>query len=229
MSDDHHLLKAGFESFLLQRYSSVLQDILLEKDNCSPRNIHVDSLHLTAVMPRLVNALFSRPRAIFPLLDDAAVSAQDRFFHSSRFQALREARGDRHKPLGSVKRTVRVRVDLHRISCPGFSPAVSQVRKRHAGRVLSLSGTVMRVSAVKSHEVEHLMECTKCKHRFLISVSKEDDDLPVLPSTCPSSQVPFDGATRSVSFVALLFAQFRRASNSVRLPRVAPTGTFGAN
>jgi DNA helicase MCM9 len=83
---------------------------------------------------------------------------------------------------------VRVRVDFHRISCPGISPAVAQVRMRHTGRLLSLSGTVMRASAIKSHEVEHLMECTSCKHRFLVAASKEDGKNADLPSACPSSR-----------------------------------------
>lgn len=150
-------------------------------------------------MPRLVNALFSRPNAILPLLDEAAVAAQDRMLHSRRFQELNERNADQVDAVanvGTVKRLVRVRVDLHRISCPGISPPVPQVRTRHTGRLLSLSGTVMRVGAVKSHEVEHLMECTKCKHRFLVSASKEDGRSADLPPTCPSSQDELNHDTR---------------------------------
>lgn len=193
-------LRAGFEAFLLKRYSGVLVGILLQQDNCSPPNVHVDSLYLTAVMPRLVNALLTRPRSIFPLLEEAAVSAQDRIFHSSRFQASNaRVDGADSAAVGSVKRTVRVRVEFHRISCPGISPAVSQVRMRHVGRLLSLSGTVLRVSAVKSHEVEQLMECTKCKHRFLISASKEGGTTHDLPSVCPSSHAELDSACKPVT------------------------------
>lgn len=193
-------LRAGFEAFLLKRYGSVLEGVLLQQDDCSPPNVHVDALYLSAAMPRLVNALLTRPRSILPLLEEAAVSAQDRIFHSSRFQAS-DARVDGAGGAagGSVKRTVKVRVEFHRLSCPGISPAVSQVRKRHVGRLLSLSGTVLRASAVKSHEVEQLMECTKCKHRFLIAASKEGGTNQYLPSVCPSSHAELNSARKPVA------------------------------
>ena len=68
-----------------------------------------------------------------------------------------------------MKRFIRVRVDLYRLSCPGICPEVTRLRTRHTGRLLSLTGTVTRVSAIKSQEVEQMMECTKCGYRFVVN------------------------------------------------------------
>ena len=142
-------------------------------------------------MPRLVNALLSRPLAIFTSLDAAAVSAQDRIFNNISFQ---ESKGtcesthvDRTAPAGSVKRFIRVRVDLYRLSCPGICPEVTRLRTRHTGRLLSLTGTVTRVSAIKSQEVEQMMECTKCGYRFVVNRRAAGERQSELPSTCPSA------------------------------------------
>ena len=150
------------------------------------------SLELLSAMPRLVNFIFSRPRAILPLLDAAAVSAQERVFSSSTFLETRareaeDIEGEHRGHVGSIKRMVRVRIDFHRLSCPGVSPAVNHIRTRHTGRLLTLYGTVTRLSAVKSHEVEQLMECTSCGLRFLVSYNKDVTKPTELPSICPSA------------------------------------------
>eukprot|EP00227_Mantoniella_beaufortii_P020150 CAMPEP_0197578148 /NCGR_PEP_ID=MMETSP1326-20131121/2493_1 /TAXON_ID=1155430 /ORGANISM="Genus nov. species nov., Strain RCC2288" /LENGTH=798 /DNA_ID=CAMNT_0043141311 /DNA_START=258 /DNA_END=2651 /DNA_ORIENTATION=+ len=193
-------LRTAFETFLIQQCANTLKEILLEQGNQAPPTIHVDCLRLLSAVPRLVNALFTRPSAIFPLMDDAAVSAQGKILRSNRFQQSLNEFGcavDSTGAVGSVKRTARVRVDLHRLSCPGISPAVAQVRVRHIGRLLSLTGTLIRASAVKSHEAEHMMECTSCKHRFLVTAGLEDGRSVDFPSTCPSSHDSLDDGNRS--------------------------------
>ena len=120
------------------------------------------SLELLSAMPRLVNFIFSRPRTILPLLDAAAVSAQERVYSSSTFLETRareaeDIEGENRGHFGSIKRMVRVRMDFHRLSCPGVSPAVNHIRTRHTGRLLTLYWTVTRLSSVKSHEVAQLM------------------------------------------------------------------------
>ena len=142
-------------------------------------------------MPRLVNLIFSRPRAILPLLDAAAVSAQERIYSSSTFlethPSEEESEGEHGGPPGSIKRMVRIRIDFHRLSCPGVSPAVNHIRSRHTGRLLTLYGTVTRLGTVKSHEVEQLMECTSCGLRFLVSCNKDVNEPIELPTMCPSA------------------------------------------
>ena len=142
-------------------------------------------------MPRLVNFIFSRPRAILPLLDAAAVSAQERIYSSSTFlephPSEEESEGEHGGHPGSIKRMVRVRIDFHRLSCPGVSPAVNHIRSRHTGRLLTLYGTVTRLGTVKSHEVEQLMECTSCGLRFLVSCNRDVNKPTELPTICPSA------------------------------------------
>ena len=142
-------------------------------------------------MPRLVNFIFARPRAILPLLDAAAVSAQERIYSSSTFlethPSEEESEVEHGGHPGIIKRMVRVRIDFHRLSCPGVSPAVNHIRSRHTGRLLTLYGTVTRLGTVKSHEVEQLMECTSCGLRFLVSCNRDVNKPIELPTICPSA------------------------------------------
>ncbi len=162
-------------------------------------------------MPRLVNFIFSRPRAILPLLDAAAVSAQERIYSSSTFleshPSEEESEGEHGGHPGSIKRMVRVRIDFHRLSCPGVSPAVNHIRSRHTGRLLTLYGTVTRLGTVKSHEVEQLMECTSCGLRFLVSCNKDVNKPIELPTICPSAGDQQTKRCKNTSFRAVRAAR----------------------
>ena len=162
-------------------------------------------------MPRLVNFIFSRPRAILPLLDAAAVSAQERIYSSSTFlephPSEEESEGEHGGHPGSIKRMVRVRIDFHRLSCPGVSPAVNHIRSRHTGRLLTLYGTVTRLGTVKSHEVEQLMECTSCGLRFLVSCDKDVNKPTELPTICPSAGDQQTKRCKNTSFRAVRAAR----------------------
>ena len=180
-------LRAAFEAYLLKHHAGDLRDALVRGDDHGVR-LDVDALRLTSAMPRLVNALFSRPRAVAPLLDLAAVSAQARALAALEQEAPPGAPRDALHRAMRVKRRVRVRVDLERLACPGASPSIARVRARHAGRLLTLTGTVVRAGAVKSQEVEQLLACDACGHRFVVRAEREGERPAERPSTCPSSQ-----------------------------------------
>lgn len=180
-------LRAAFEAYLLKHHAGDLRDALARGDDHGVR-LDVDALRLTSAMPRLVNALFSRPRAVAPLLDLAAVSAQARALAALEQEAPPGAPRDALHRAMRVKRRVRVRVDLERLACPGASPSIARVRARHAGRLLTLTGTVVRAGAVKSQEVEQLLACDACGHRFVVRAEREGERPAERPSTCPSSQ-----------------------------------------
>ena len=179
-------LRAAFEAYLLKHHAGDLRDALARGDDHGVR-LDVDALRLTSAMPRLVNALFSRPRAVAPLLDLAAVSAQARALAALEQEAPPGAPRDALHRAMRVKRRVRVRVDLERLACPGASPSIARVRARHAGRLLTLTGTVVRAGAVKSQEVEQLLACDACGHRFVVRAEREGERPAERPSTCPSS------------------------------------------
>jgi DNA helicase MCM9 len=144
-------------------------------------------------------------------LDAAAVSAQERIYSSSTFleshPSEEESEGEHGGHPGSIKRMVRVRIDFHRLSCPGVSPAVNHIRSRHTGRLLTLYGTVTRLGTVKSHEVEQLMECTSCGLRFLVSCNKDVNKPIELPTICPSAGDQQTKRCKNTSFRAVRAAR----------------------
>ena len=144
-------------------------------------------------------------------MDAAAVSAQERIYSSSTFleshPSEEESEGEHGGHPGSIKRMVRVRIDFHRLSCPGVSPAVNHIRSRHTGRLLTLYGTVTRLGTVKSHEVEQLMECTSCGLRFLVSCNKDVNKPIELPTICPSAGDQQTKRCKNTSFRAVRAAR----------------------
>jgi DNA helicase MCM9 len=145
------------------------------------------SLYLLSAAPRLLNSLFSKSRKIHSVLDSAAAIALDEIFREQATRiSLEGAIPSKNYNTRRTKTVVRVVLDLERFSCPGLSPTPTQVSARHVGRVLSLSGTVLRLGGVKTHEVEFLAECTRCRHRFRVAADDEYTANAEMPSVCPS-------------------------------------------
>ena len=46
---------------------------------------------------------------------------------------------------------------------PEAHPSIGKVRTRHVGKLLVLSGTVIRTGLIKTVEAEHALMCNKCK------------------------------------------------------------------
>ena len=115
---------------------------------------------MASLLPRLINAVLSRPKAILCILDAALISAQRSHAAILGLSA------------NSIKYSARVRLDFHRIALLQLGSSVSQLCAPHSGHTLTIQGTVTRVSAVRSHEVEQLFECDFCKHQFSVPVSQ---------------------------------------------------------
>jgi DNA replicative helicase MCM subunit Mcm2 (Cdc46/Mcm family) len=50
-------------------------------------------------------------------------------------------------------------------SCGALNPPISRVGSGHIGRLVTLTGTVVKAGPVRVLERQRLMACTKCKHR----------------------------------------------------------------
>lgn len=130
---------------------------------------------VASLLPRLINAVLFRPKAILRILDAALISAQ------------RSHAAILGLSVNSIKYSARVRLDFHRIALLQLGSSVSQLCAPHSGQILTIQGTVTRVSAVRSYEVEQLFECDFCKHRFSVPVSQGQKHNFAAPRTCPRS------------------------------------------
>jgi DNA replicative helicase MCM subunit Mcm2 (Cdc46/Mcm family) len=92
----------------------------------------------------------------------------------------------------AFKPFVHARLDFFRLRVPALSPALGKLRVRMAGRLVTVCGTVIRVTNPRLHAAERLFECcsSRCMHRFSLPVDAETGATPPLPEECPSGADP---------------------------------------
>jgi len=191
-----------FERYIARTHHDELKSMLLASDPRAPYALRVDALSLFGAIPVLGNAILQRPLAVLPAMDDAVRSAQATLMRETR--ALGEA-GDGEAvetaKRMSVKEIVRARVDVHRFceAFPELSPGIGSVRTRHVNRLWCVEGVAVRVGSPKSLEAEHVFECVKCGHQFLIPVNVEEGSGGEPPPACPRTKPCKGKSFRAVS------------------------------
>ena len=66
-------------------------------------------------------------------------------------------------------------------------PSVGSLGASHVGRLVAVRGTVIRASPPSLEEHQRLLECARCRHRFLVELDPETGEMPPGPSECPSN------------------------------------------
>lgn len=82
---------------------------------------------------------------------------------------------------------------------PELSPTVSQLRARHIGKLLTLSGTVVKSGPVQSLAYKSDFECTKCRGVATALVDHGAGGRFILPATC-SHRGPRGGECGGTNF-----------------------------
>ena len=180
-----------FERYVCATHRDDLRKMLLASDPRAPYAVHVDALKLITAIPVLGNAMLHRPLALVPAMDEALRSAQGTLFRATQEKA---AAGDEDAAAEakrmSVKEIVRARLDAHRLceTYPELALGIGNVRTAHVNRMWCLEGVAVRVGSPKSLEAEHVFECAKCGHQFLIPVNVEEGSGCEPPPACPRTK-----------------------------------------
>lgn len=144
----------------------------------------------------LGEALYWHPERAVQALERAAVCEQAEALRAR--EAAAAAQQQRSSAwddgaLGTVKRRVRARVAMPR--APGVVAAISELRTRDAGRMLSVRGTAVRTGPIKVIEAEKEFHCPACRQCFAVAADLEDGGAIVPPEACPVRE-----GCRGVSF-----------------------------
>lgn len=177
-----------FERYILETHAADLHAMLHAPDPRAPYSIDIDTLKLFVRIPVIANALLHRPLSLLPAMDDAVRSAQGVIVQQLRERGDTEA-NEQLKRM-SVKEIVRARCDAYRFceTYPELTPSIGEIRTRHVNRMWCVSGVAVRVGAPKSLEAEHVFECVKCGHQFLIPVNVEEGSGGEPPPGCPRTK-----------------------------------------
>ena len=150
----------------------------------APCGVPVPARALARSFPALGRALLGpRPAAALAALDAAARRAQ---------RLLLEEQAEPNT--GVCKVFARARLE----DVPGLCaeagaelalhlPSVGSLGASHVGRLVAVRGTVIRASPPSLEEHQRLLECARCRHRFLVELDPETGEMPPGPSECPSN------------------------------------------
>ncbi|KAA8492090.1 putative DNA helicase MCM9 [Porphyridium purpureum] len=126
---------------------------------------------------------FSAPLAAYVVQHpDQAVAQLERVFLRTGFRA------DPHAFEHDDAVKIRLFDIPHRSAMrDSLPPSVRSLRKAHDGSLVQLTGTVVRVGAVRSQELWREMKCIKCAHRFVLEADMSQPKLDFNPPRrCPS-------------------------------------------
>ena len=138
--------------------------------------------------------MFSKPRSTFALLNEAFTTARLKIAKSSCTTASTEQEASfvSFSSIGKVQRHARVGIDLYRLACHANASVTEGFESCHSERLLSLRGTVLRSSNIKSRVAKKPVECANCGYRFLLECGTKEGSAHV-PSRCPSHHVMSNG------------------------------------
>ncbi|KAK3249602.1 DNA helicase mcm9 [Cymbomonas tetramitiformis] len=177
---DPHAYVAALTKYLLSHQFREIERLLGKEENDDrPHHfpIHINFTDLHSKQPELANQLLSTPRPALTCFDRAILQSQEIFMKSRKAS----------QPKLIFKRLVHARVDLHRLPFSELSPTIGQLRCVHVGKLLHISGTIIRTGLVKMAEAGREYTCAKCKHRFFVAADLLQGGDFHLPSDCPST------------------------------------------
>ncbi|KAJ1933290.1 DNA helicase mcm9, partial [Linderina macrospora] len=171
------------EQFLSNYYSRDIDRLLLDEQS-SVRSLETDMHLLIEYDHKLAVMVLESPTRYLPLFNQACVTAQTGAKQRSELPSEL-----------TVKEDVQVRVthlpnhpSLVRMKIPG---------SEDIGKLVSISGTVIRTGVVKMMETQRLYVCGKCRGSFMVPAEVEQYNYIPKPTRC---MVPSEEFCNSTSF-----------------------------
>ena len=125
--------------------------------------------------------MIARPRQLLPVFDDAIKAAATTIYTDHPDRDSMVWKPNLHARLSNLP----ICPELTRSTLP---------RADDIGRFLSITGTVIRTSTVKTLEYERAFTCNKCKHSFMVQADLHQYNAIPTPLRCPSEGgSPCDG------------------------------------
>ncbi|GAB4814822.1 hypothetical protein N2152v2_001868 [Parachlorella kessleri] len=170
-----------FVPFLLKHCSQELVEVLRAREPDRHYGVAVSLVALADFSPGMVDVLKGSPRTVVVLLEEALQAAQ---------QQLAAQQSDRAQL--SLKLNVHARLIgtalLHDGCASELCPRIADIAAAHIDHLITFSGTVVKTGLVKALEARRMYECTKCKHRFVLTADSEMGGTVQLPKACPSQR-----------------------------------------
>ena len=178
--DDDQAYMACFSSFLHQYCQDRITEILKASNEYDHYSVPVVVTELIDYTPILAQGLLSHPDEILPLFNKALLQIQ----RQDVFNIQPESE-DQIVPC-CVKMNSHIRLEYLPPVEPITKMTISTIRSSDVGKLIQLSGTVIRTGAIRMLEVSREYQCSsgKCLYRFQVFSDPAQGHLFDLPRVC---------------------------------------------
>ncbi|XP_064086889.1 DNA helicase MCM9-like isoform X2 [Macrobrachium nipponense] len=165
--------KDVFESYFLKHHEADILSILETEDEFDHYSVIFNFLTLFEDHVEVAEALLASPVKLLPVLDAALVCTVRKVWDGIQNQDTLSFKGNVHARITGLPTCP----ELYRHAIP---------RTCDVGRLLCVSGTVVRTTAAKMLEYQREFVCTKCKHVFTVKADHDQFYQLNKPSRCPN-------------------------------------------
>ncbi|KAJ1913754.1 DNA helicase mcm9 [Mycoemilia scoparia] len=180
------ILSQKSKNFLLEYHKNQILDILLLENAESHYSIHVDANNLIHFDTELAYSILETPGNTIYIVEEACQRLQADFEKSHALAENMIVKPNTHVRFINLPATP----DCTRTTVPG---------SEDIGRLIALSGTVIRNGQVKMVEKRRKFRCTKCNTEFYVQAEVEQYNLVPKPTKCVDGKDPCN----STSFAAI--------------------------
>jgi DNA helicase MCM9 len=184
-----------FRQFLVDQERlthAIEREIFGETDMSRHVSVTVSAQDVLHANPDVGTHLLHKPAKLLPLFDQALLEVQNELLASCRAASSSSSSSpppSKHYGLLEPNENCHVRVSSLPQVPEVSKSSIGALRSSDAGRLIQLTGTVIRTGTVKMLENQRVYVCknAKCRHRFTLEADVEQGNILVEPKTCPSN------------------------------------------
>lgn len=177
--------RKAYVTFLERFHFQKIEKLILHSNNDDPLktiSFEIDSSDLIDFDPWIAFNTFEHPKLLIKIFEESIKLCQESLIQSQEFKK-------RSKNNAAVKVNVQVRF----VNLPPTrvynKQLIGEIEADDVGRLIQLTGTIVKISPIKLLEVSKLYECkrSRCAHRFRVYADPEQNFQLPQPRKCPSS------------------------------------------
>jgi len=183
--------RKAYTTFLQTFHFQEIETLVLSKeDPLQTCGFHLNSSDLIDYNPWIAFNTFEHPKLLIKIFEESIKMLQEKVIQSNEFKRITTSVGQNDMiQHASVKVNVQVRFMNLPPTQVYNKRLIGEIDAEDVGRLIQLTGTIVKISPIKLLEVSKLYECkrARCAHRFRVYADPEQNFQLPQPRKCPSS------------------------------------------
>lgn len=176
--DDYYL--SVCQQYISHSSKYLLEEIVWLCNDTQSYSIPIDLLHFHHYSPVFGNLVFLYPDRMLLYINQAINKLKEKaieFYTKNRVDKYNQL-----KP--NIK--IHARFTHFPVIPHLVKSSINSIKSHDVGRLILISGTVIRVGSIKLHEISREFQCQKCHHRFVVETDTEQQLILPPPAACPN-------------------------------------------